>query len=49
MTINGFRQPEFKIGDPPNDKKRKDDFFDATTHVKKGKNRLEIYQEQKDH
>ena len=30
MSINNQKQPEFKIADPPNDKKRKDDFFDIT-------------------
>jgi hypothetical protein len=35
---------------PPNDqKKRHDDMFDITTQIRRGKNQLDSYQEQKDH
>lgn len=44
MAINNHSHPDFKIPDPPNDqKKRKDDMFDITTFVRKGKNRFDIY------
>jgi len=43
--FNQGAQFEFKIADPPNHlKKRKDDIFDISKMLKRGKNRLEIYQ-----
>lgn len=51
LQVNGgASSQEFRIPDPPNDqKKRKDDILDITQLIKRGKNRLEILQEQKNH
>ncbi|CDW81262.1 miz zinc finger family protein [Stylonychia lemnae] len=50
MSINNNPHPEFRMPDPPNDqKKRKDDMYDITSLVRRPKNRLEIFQEQKNH
>jgi hypothetical protein len=51
LSVNqGAQSLEFRIPDPPNDqKKRKDDILDITAIVRRGKNRLEVLQEQRNH
>jgi hypothetical protein len=50
MAVNKTNHPDFKMPDPPNDqKKRKDEIFDITHLVKKGKNNIDIFQEQRDY
>jgi len=46
MQVNKTAHPDFRMPDPPNDqKKRKDDMFDITHLVRKGKNSIDIFQE----
>lgn len=50
LKINSGQAHEWKMPAPPNDqKKRHDDMLDITTIVRRGKNTLDSYQEQKDH
>jgi hypothetical protein len=51
LQVNGgLSSQEFRIPDPPNDqKKRKDEILDITALIKRGKNRIEIVQEQRNH
>ena len=48
--LNSSDQKTYTTPDPPNDqKKRKDEMIDITSLVRRGKNRFDIYQEQRNH
>eukprot|EP00347_Sterkiella_histriomuscorum_P009886 403339497 len=48
LSFNNDNPKNFMIQDPPNDtKKRKDDILDITSMIKRPKNKIEFYQEQK--
>ena len=48
--LNNSDQKTYTTPDPPNDqKKRKDEMIDITSLVRRGKNRFDIYQEQRNH